>query len=199
MLNSKSSINVVAKVDSFVPDEHNEETILSISQQQKVFTDQVVTIKATIKSLSGLKKESVGESCISKNDLAMVDPTVSIRVVLWGDYCEKVVVKINTYIFKRFRYKSNKFGNYINTLKDGTCSIEECNSFKEILAEADMAELSEIDERLTLLTIEKTNKTYICLKCSAKIEFVVFVEARCSNCKGLNKLKNCASNLYMNI
>ena len=124
MLNSKSSINVVAKVDSFVPDEHNEETILSISQQQKVFTDQVVTIKATIKSLSGLKKVSVGESCINKNDLAMVDPTVSIRVVLWGDYCEKVVVKINTYIFKRFRYKSNKFGNYINTLKDGTCSIE---------------------------------------------------------------------------
>ena len=105
MLNSKSSINVAAKVDSFVPDEHNEETILSISQQEKVFTDQVVTIKATIKSLSGSKKVSVGESCINKNDLAMVDPTVSIRVVLWGDYCEKEVVKDNTYIFKRFRYK----------------------------------------------------------------------------------------------
>ena len=62
-----------------------------------------------------------------------------------------------------------------------------------------MAELSEIDEQLTLLTIEKTNKTYICLKYSAKIEFAVSVTARCSNCKGLNKLKNCASNLYMKI
>ena len=62
-----------------------------------------------------------------------------------------------------------------------------------------MAELSEIDEQLTLLTIEKTNKTYICLKYSAKIEFVVSVTARLSNCKGLNKLKNCASNLYMKI
>ena len=49
LLNSKSSINVVAKVDSFVPDEHNEETILSISQLQMVFMDQIVTIKATIK------------------------------------------------------------------------------------------------------------------------------------------------------
>ena len=32
LLNSKSSINVVAKVNPFVSDEHNEETILSISQ-----------------------------------------------------------------------------------------------------------------------------------------------------------------------
>ena len=62
-----------------------------------------------------------------------------------------------------------------------------------------MAGLREIDEPLTLLTIEKRNKTYICLKCSAKIELVVSVTARCSNCKGLNKLKNCASNLYMKI
>ena len=152
-------------------------------------------IKATIKSLSGVKKVSIDESSIDKKYLTMVGPTGSIRVVLLGDHCQKKVVKDNTYIFKRFRYRSNKFGNYINTLKDGTCSIEECNSFKEILAEADMAELSEIDEPLTLLTIEKANKTYICLKYSAKIEFVVSFIARCSNCKGLNKLENCASNL----
>ena len=62
-----------------------------------------------------------------------------------------------------------------------------------------MPELSEIDGQLTLLTIEKTNKTYICLKCSAKIEFAVSVTVRCSNWKGLNKLKNCASNIYMKI
>ena len=31
LLNSKSSINIIAKVDSFVPDEHSEKTILSIS------------------------------------------------------------------------------------------------------------------------------------------------------------------------
>ena len=62
-----------------------------------------------------------------------------------------------------------------------------------------MTELSEIDGQLTLLTIEKTNKTYICLKCSAKIEFAVSVTVRCSNWKGLNKLKNCASNIYMKI
>ena len=103
------------------------------------------------------------------------------------------------YIFKRFRCRSNKFGNFINTLKDGTCWIEECNSFKEILAEADMAELSEIGGHLTLLTIEKISKTYICLKCLAKIEFAVSVTARCSNWKGLNKLKNCANNLCMKI
>ena len=64
---------------------------------------------------------------------------------------------------------------------------------------ADMAELCEIDEPLTLLTIEKTNKTYICLKSSAKIEFVVSATARCTNWKGLNKLKNCPSNLCMKI
>ena len=80
-------------------------TILSISHFQKVFTDQIVTIKATIKSLSGVKKVSVGESFIDKKDLTVVDPTGSIRVVLWGDYCEKEVVKDNTYIFKRFRYR----------------------------------------------------------------------------------------------
>ena len=82
LLNSKSSINIVAKVDSFVPDEYSEETVLSISQLQKVFTDQIVTIKATTKSLSGVKKVSVGESPINKRDQNVVEPTGSIRVVL---------------------------------------------------------------------------------------------------------------------
>ena len=199
LLSSKSSINIVAKVDSFLPDEHSKKTILSISQLQKVFTDQIVTIKATTKSFSGVKKVSFGESSIDKRDLNVVDPTGSTRVVLWEDYCEKEVVKYNKHIFKCLRYRSNKFGKYINKPRGGTCSIEDCNSFKEILAEVDIDELSEIDRQLTLLTIEKTNKTYICLKCLAKIEFLVSVTARCSNCKGLNKLKNCASNLYMKI
>ena len=85
MLNSKSYINIVAKVDPFVSDEHREETILSISHLQKVFVDQFVTIKATIKSLSGVKKVSVGESSINKKNLTLVDPTSSITVVRWGD------------------------------------------------------------------------------------------------------------------
>ena len=89
LLNSKSSIHIVAKVDSFVPDEHNEETILSISQLQKVSMGQIVMIKATIKSSSGVKKVSVGESSIDKKDLTVVDPAGSIRVVVWGDYCVK--------------------------------------------------------------------------------------------------------------
>ena len=131
--------------------------------------DQVATFEATIKSLSRVKKVSVDEWSIDKKNLIVVDPAGSIRVVIWENCCEKEVVKDNTYIFKRFRYRSNKFGNYINTLKDGTCSTKECNPFKEILAEAEMAELSKIDGPLTLLTIEKTNKTYIFLKCSAKI------------------------------
>ena len=41
-------------------------------------------IKATIKSLRGEKKVSIGESSIDKKDLTMVDPTASIGVVLWG-------------------------------------------------------------------------------------------------------------------
>ena len=49
LLNSKSSINIVAKVDSFAPDEHSQETILSISHLQKVFMDQIVTLKSQSK------------------------------------------------------------------------------------------------------------------------------------------------------
>ena len=48
----------------------------------------------------------------------MVDPIGSIGVILWREYCEKGVVKDNTYIFKCFRYSSNKFGNYVNMVKD---------------------------------------------------------------------------------
>ena len=49
------------KVDSSVPDEHSKEPILSISQLQKVFMDQVATFEATIKKLSRVKKVSVDE------------------------------------------------------------------------------------------------------------------------------------------
>ena len=63
-----------------------------------------------------MKKVSVGDSSIDKKDPFVVDPTGSIRVILWGNYCEKEVVKDNTYTFKPFRYRSNKFENYINAL-----------------------------------------------------------------------------------
>ena len=88
LLNSKSFINVVAKVDSFVPDEHNKETILSISQLQKAFTEQIVTIKATIKSLSGVKKVSIGESSTEKKGLLRL--TLLVRL---GYYSRETIVK----------------------------------------------------------------------------------------------------------
>ena len=98
--NSKSSLNIVAKLDSFVPEKHNEEAILSISQLQKVFTDQSVTIKATIKSLNRVKKVFVCESSIDKKDHAWLTLPARLEQYL------KEAVKDNRHIFKRFRRRS---------------------------------------------------------------------------------------------
>ena len=66
LLSSKSSINVVAKVNYFLPNEHNQETSSSISQLEKVFMDQIFTIKATIKSFKWWEEISIGKLSIDK-------------------------------------------------------------------------------------------------------------------------------------
>ena len=75
----------------------------------------------------------------------------------------------NTYIFKGFRFRSSKFGSYINSPKTEECLIEKSTSFSEELAEVDPSQLQEIEENLILLSIQKTAKSYICSKCSSKI------------------------------
>ena len=199
LMNKKATLEVQIKVDDFTPIELDKEIILPISQLDKLYSDQIVSLKATIKSLSSTKKVCIRDETVDRVDLMVVDPTGSIKVTLWGDKCKEDLEIGNTYIFKGFRFKPSKFGSYINCPKNEQYSVERSTSFGEELAEADPSQLQEIEEDLILLLVEKTTKSYICSKYLSKIPDKGTSTAKCLQCNTLNKLKNCSCNFYMKL
>lgn len=121
LMNKKTTLEVQMKVDNFMPIEVNKEIILSISQLDKPYSYQIVSLKAAIKNLSSIKKMCIRDETADRVDLMVVNPTGSIKVTLWGDKCKKDLLIGNTYIFKGFRFKYSKFGSYINSPKNGEC------------------------------------------------------------------------------
>ena len=199
LMNKKTTLEVQMKVDNFTTIELDKETILPISQLDKLYSDQIVFLKGTIKYLSSTKKMCIRDETVDKVDLMVVNPTGSIKVTLWGHKCKEDLVIGNTYIFKGFRFKSSKFGNYINSPKTEECSVEKSTSFSEDLAEIDPSQLQEIEEDLILLSVEKTTKSYICSKCLSKIPDKGTSTAKYLQCNNLNKLKNWSCNFYMKL
>ena len=84
LMNKKTTLKVQMKVDDFTPIELDKEIILPISQLDKLYSDQIVSPKATIKNLSSSKKMCIKDETVDRVDLMVVDPTGSIKVTLWG-------------------------------------------------------------------------------------------------------------------
>ena len=99
----------------------DKEIILPVSQVDKLYSGQIVSLKATIKNLSPIKKMCFSDETVNRVDLMVIDPTGSVKVTLWCDKCKEDLVIGNTYIFKGFRFKYSKFGSYINAPKNGEC------------------------------------------------------------------------------
>ena len=111
------------------------------------------------------------------------------------------LTKIKQYIFKNFRYRSSKYGDYINTPKDGNSSVEESDGFKQAVAESDPSDYSVAEEDLCIAMVEKMSVFRSCIKCHGKLENGnnKSVIGHCTNCAGSMKLNLCPLNFYSKI
>lgn len=93
-------------------------TITSLNQ---VSAEQLVTLKANVAKVNGSKIITTSSrnptSQLKKQDVIIVDPTASMRLILWEEYIDCLETN-KTYLFKNLRLKQDSAGNkFLNTPK----------------------------------------------------------------------------------
>ena len=92
----------------------------SISSLSDVAPNQLVTIKANLFQLSGIKTIIMDDSKqLTKQEGIIVDHTGHMNIVLWAEYTGQLEEK-KTYIFSNLRLKESNSVKYLNTPKDNT-------------------------------------------------------------------------------
>ena len=82
--------------------------MVTIDTLKKTSPQQLVNLKATVKSISGSKMVKVQSGSLNKSSATLVDPTGSITAVFWQEWADCVDID-KTYIFKNLRVKKKQF------------------------------------------------------------------------------------------
>lgn len=168
---------------------------MSIKSLHKVPKDQLVSLKAKVVAVYDVKLSAAFRFPIKKQELEIADPTATIKMVLWGEYCDYGVKKNSSYIFKNFRLK-RKFGRtFINSPKNSSStSIEETTDFVEKVKEAKGITVTFVQDNVKITEIESTRS--ICSECKGKLDLENENLAWCKQCNKLIKINLLDSNRY---
>ncbi|XP_028408819.1 uncharacterized protein LOC114531404 [Dendronephthya gigantea] len=171
-------------------------TIASLSQTTP---GQLVTVTGYVAHLSATKVILMPSGALKKQEGFLVDPTGSIKLVLWRSHTDTIEVE-KTYTFNQLRLKFQNSERYLNTPKaDEDCKISPTSAFKESLPAADMT--SSVKEIMgSIIGVNSVSKHPTCLSCSSKVIIKCSGQlAECSSCKMTTKLSMCKYQWFMRL
>lgn len=84
--------------------------------------------------------------------------------------CKNEIEDDNTYLFKNFCYRYDRFGTYVNSPQNESCSIEKWEDVMD-MRDVDLFESNSfiVEEELTLILIANVSKHVLCNKCNKKL------------------------------
>ena len=170
---------------------------ISINSLRKIPKDQLVSVKAKVVAVYDVKLSAAFRSPIKKQELEIADPTATVKMVLWGEYCDYGVKKNSAYIFKNFRLK-RKFGRtYINSPKNSSStSIKETTDFAEKVKEPKGIKVTFVQDNVSITEIESTLSIFTCSECKEKLDLENENLAWCKQCNKLIKTNLLDSSRY---
>jgi len=164
----------------------------SISSLAQVAAEQLVTVKAQVSHVSGVKKIPTSrQGVLHKQEVIIRDPTGSIKVVLWESYVNSLDTN-TTYLLQNLKVKVNKQERYLNTAKDERFIFQEVSAYQEALAEVDpTADTPSITGKI--IGVQQINNTMACITCYKNVapcpEDATLGE--CQGCKLLQVMSSC--------
>ena len=105
------------------PDQSNKNEIFSLRNLNNIAAEQLITVKAKIVNLSGVKVVPLANKTLQKQEIDISDPTGTSKLLLWGENCEQSLDSGVTYIFSNFRLKVRGKSRYLNSPKMGDSSV----------------------------------------------------------------------------
>ena len=144
---------------------------LNIGFLSTVNNKQLITIKAKVVNLSGVKKmQTQRYDPKNKTDAILVDPSGSVRIILWEQFATEVEEQ-KTYTFSNVRVRKDPHLHEVslNTPLKG-CLIELCDDFQETLAKPQQLPESYTSSTVTgqIIGVNNFNVYYSCVGCSKK-------------------------------
>ena len=145
-------------------------SVISLLSLNQVSSEQLVTLKVKVAKVTGLKKITTlrnPNSQLMKQELVVVDPTASVKVIPWEQFvdCRK---EGQTYVFKNLRLKRENNGSmYLNTPKSNEFFFEEWQEFAETVV-ADVRLVSSVEVCASIIGMESISTYQAYLKCGKK-------------------------------
>ena len=122
-----------------------------------------------------------------KQELVIVDPTASVKVILWEQFLD-TLKEDQTYVFKNLRLKRENNGSmYLNTPKSDQFSFEECEEFAETVVQ-DIQLFSSVEVCASIIGVESISTYQACMKCGKKAVLKNGKILKCEACQMLQKI-----------
>ncbi|XP_028405250.1 uncharacterized protein LOC114531825 [Dendronephthya gigantea] len=111
--------------------------VTNIVSLMNVTAEQVITLKAEVTHVASVKKIiSQHHGQLQKQEVMLRDPTGTIKLVLWEQYVNTLIVN-TTYILENMKLKVYNDERYLNTPKDEDFKHTEVEPFLQPLPEAE--------------------------------------------------------------
>ena len=170
----------------------------NLSTLSTLCVGQLISVTAKVAHMQPIKKISSNGKELQLREVTLVDPSSTMKLVLWEEYLDSVAVG-TTYFFQHLRIKRDKMTKeiFVNTAMSET-KITVCNPFTEALAIA--VQTSHVSATGEILGISTVNHYLGCMKCNKKV--VATSKAgflNCDTCPLKQKEKACKKNWYCKV
>lgn len=189
VIKGNTTITIHAEALPFKVKESLDSGVLTIDSLKTTATQQLVTVKATVINISGVKSIKLQDKTLRKSTATLADPTGSISAVFWEEWSNCVEAN-KTYVFKNLRMKNDYYTKemYANTAKEGF-QLEVAPDFEEDLADAEptLMEITTKEMLVSIIGVKSISSYYACSACGKKGETTGKV-LQCQSCKMKQKV-----------
>ena len=144
--------------------------VMPISSIANLDLEQLVSVKAQVAHLSGVKiVHTQHQGTLKKQDVIIRDTTGSIKLTLRGSNVDTIDLE-NTYLLKNLRVKSFNHQKFLNTAKGEEFVHEETCAFEQpCVSIDDVTDFAEETIYAKVLGIRQVIRSLSCVSCNNKV------------------------------
>ena len=174
---------------------------LDINSLNKVAPEQLVSFKAKVVNISGTKQFRTQKGHFIKQEAFLIDPTGSIKVILWRDYVGQLQ-EAATYAFSGLRLKQVDGEKYVNTPRGDYFKSEVVSPFEDTLPQVEnVSQMKNVGMTVDVIGVTTLTKSHCCRACGRKLQIQSDKSSygNCSNCNMRQKISASTANWYTKV
>lgn len=176
--------------------------IAPISSIQNLAVEQLVSVKAQVARLSGVKvRQTQHQGTLKMQEAIVRDPTGFIKLTLWEDNVDTLELD-KTYVLKNLRVKSLNKENFLNTAKGEEFVHDATDAFQqECIAIDHESDFAETTVSAKILGFNQVTRSLVCASCYKSVVPNVDDDdiGDCEGCGMGQLMEDCSVKWYLRV